>query len=187
MNYIWSAMVVLSLVMGAVTGNVDGVLAAGLEGAGAAFETVLGFAGIMCFWSGILALCEKGGLANVIAKFLSPLLKKVFGKSRAMPHIAMNVTANLLGMGNAATPAGISAMQELDRENRGRNTPNRAMSIFAVMNTASLQIVPATVAAMRAKTGAAAPFDIMPAVWITSAVSLISAVIVVLVLTRNYD
>lgn len=176
-----------SLIAGTVTGNVEGVLTAGLEGAGAAFETVLGFAGIMCFWSGILALCEKGGLANLISKLLSPLLRRVFGKSMAMPHIAMNVTANLLGMGNAATPAGINAMQELDRENNGRRTPSRAMSIFAVMNTASLQIVPTTVAAMRAKTGAASPFDIMPAVWITSTVSLAAAVIAVLVLTRKYD
>ena len=187
MNYIWSGMVVLSLFAGAATGNVDGVLNAGLEGAGAAFETVMGFAGIMCFWSGILALCEKGGLADAISKALSPLLEKVFGKSRAMPHIAMNVTANLLGMGNAATPAGVRAMQELDRENKGRKRPDRAMSVFAVMNTASLQIVPATVAAMRAKTGALSPFDIMPAVWITSLVSLFGALIAVLVLTRNND
>lgn len=184
MNYIWSAMVIFSLIAGVINGDVNGVVTAGLEGAGAAFETVLGFAGIMCFWSGVLALCEKGGLADVIAKILSPMLKKVFGKSKAMPHIAMNVTANLLGMGNAATPAGIRAMQELDREN-GSERAGIRMSIFAVMNTASLQIVPATVAAMRAKTGAQAPFDIMPAVWITSAVSLIAAVVAVFALTRK--
>lgn len=177
-------MVIISLVAGVINGDVNSVLTAGLEGAGTAFETVLGFAGIMCFWSGILALLEKGGLANVIAKFLSPLLGRIFGRSKAMPHIAMNVTANLLGMGNAATPAGVSAMQVLDREN-GRERPSRAMSIFAVMNTASLQIVPATVAAMRAKTGAAAPFDIMPAVWITSVVSLFAAVMAVIFLVKK--
>ncbi len=184
MNYIWSAMVVLSLVSGAVTGRVDAVMTAGLEGAGAAFETVLGFAGIMCFWSGILALLEKGGLANIISKTLSPVLSKLFGKSAAMPHIAMNVTANLLGMGNAATPSGIRAMQELDKEN-GATKPSRAMSIFAVMNTASLQIVPATVAAMRANAGAARPFDIITTVWITSAVSLVAAVVAAFVLSKK--
>lgn len=185
MSYIWSGMVLVSLVAGVVNGDVNGVLTAGLEGAGAAFETVLGFAGIMCFWSGILALCEKGGLADFIAKVLSPLLGKVFGKSTAMAHIAMNITANLLGMGNAATPAGVAAMQELDAENNGRKIPSRAMSIFAVMNTASLQIVPATVAAMRAKTGAVSPFDIMPAVWITSVISLLAAIMAVMVLVKN--
>lgn len=187
MNYIWAAMVMLSLVVGAATGRADAVLQAGLEGAGAAVTAALGFAGIMCFWSGVLALCDKGGLAKVMSKMLSPLLSKIFGRdSKALPHIAMNVTANLLGMGNAATPSGIRAMQELDREN-GREVPSRAMSIFAVMNTSSLQIVPATVAAMRASAGAAQPFDIVAAVWITSAVSLAASVAAALLLVRKND
>lgn len=176
MNYIWSAMLLLSLIFGAVNGNIGTVLQAGLDGAGAAFQTMLGFAGLMCFWSGILALCEAGGAAKLLAGVFSPLLARVFGKdSAALPHIAMNVTANLLGTGNAATPAGISAMRELDREN-GSEYPNRKMCIFAVMNTSSLQLVPTTVAALRSAAGSQAPFDIIPVVWITSAISLAAAV-----------
>lgn len=187
MNYIWSAMILLSLAAGAVRGDVGAVLQAGLDGAGAALYTALGFAGLMCFWSGILALCEAGGLARLLSRALSPALSRVFGKdSAALPHIAMNVTANLLGMGNAATPSGICAMQELDREN-GSEYPDRRMCVFAVMNTSSLQLVPATVAAMRSAAGSATPFDIMMPVWITSAVSLFVSVLMAVVLGGKND
>lgn len=184
MNYIWSAMILASLAAGAADGRLEAVLTAGLDGAGAAFYSVLGFAGLLCFWSGILALCEAGGLSKLVAKLLSPILSRIFGReSAALPHIAMNVTANLLGMGNAATPSGIRAMQELDREN-GSDFPDRRMCVFAVMNTASLQIVPATVAAMRAAVGASKPFDIIVPVWICSAVSLAAAVIAAMLASR---
>lgn len=185
MNYIWSALIMLSIGAGAVEGQLGAVLNAGLEGAANAFYSVLGFAGLLCFWSGILALFEKGGLAGFLSRVLSPLLSRIFGKSSAaMPHIAMNVTANLLGMGNAATPSGIRAMQELDRENNS-DYPDHRMCIFAVMNTASLQIVPATVAAMRSAAGAESAFDIMLPVWITSAASLCAAVGAALVFCRK--
>lgn len=182
MNYIWSGMILVSLAAGAINGNISEVLAAGLEGAGSAFYTVLGFAGLMCFWSGILALCEAGGITKVLSKVLSPVLGRVFGKdSKALNNISMNVTANILGMGNAATPPGVEAMRILDEENKSKY-PNRKMCIFAVMNTSSLQIIPATVAAMRTAAGSTAPFDIIIPVWITSAVSLAAAVGAALVL-----
>ncbi len=184
MNFIWSFMIILPLCFGVVQGTSMGIISAGLEGAKAAVETVLGFAGFMCFWSGVLALCEKGGLAKIISKLLSPILSRLFGKSSATPHIAMNVTANLLGMGNAATPAGISAMKELDKENRS-DKPSRSMCIFAVMNTASLQIVPTTVAAMRAAAGSSTPFDIMPAVWVTSIASLTASLAAVMLIYKR--
>lgn len=186
MNYIWSAMIIVSLAAGAATGRADSVVAAGLEGAASAFQTVFGFAGIMCFWTGILALCEKSGIAKAISKALSPLLSRIFGKSDATEHISMNITANLLGMGNAATPSGITAMKVLDSENRSE-IPSRAMCLFAVMNTASMQIVPATVGAMRAQAGAAKPFDIMGAVWIASSASLVAAVSAMLILMPKND
>ena len=185
MNYIWSAMIVVSLAAGAAQGRIESVVAAGLGGAGEAFYIVLGFAGIMCFWSGILRLLEKGGISAFISKALSPVLARVFGKnSAAAEYIAMNVTANLLGMGNAATPSGVRAMQELDRENDSEY-PSRRMCIFAVMNTASLQIIPATVAAMRAGAGAKHPFDIILPVWITSLLSLGAAVVTVCIIYRR--
>lgn len=184
MKYIWSFMVLVSLSAGAAVGNADGVLMSGLSGAASAFETAFKLAGMMCFWSGILALMSSGGVLGVIEKILSPVFRRIFGKSKATGYIVMNVAANLFGMGNAATPSGLMAMETLDREN-GREKPSRSMALFAVMNTASLQIVPSTVASMRAAAGAAKPFDIMPAVWITSLTSLAVSVIAVIVMFRK--
>ncbi len=172
-------MVIASLVSGAFNGNIQDVLTAGLSGAENAVKVCLSFAGMMCFWSGMLALSEKSGMSEKIARLLSPLLSGIFGKdSPALGAVAMNVTANMLGMGNAATPAGMTAMRLLDKENN-RSYPNRKMAVFAVMNTASLQLVPTTVASMRASAGSGEPFDIIVPVWITSAVSLVCSIAVV--------
>lgn len=184
MKYIWSLMVLLSLAAGAAAGNADGVLMSGLTGAVSAFETAFKLAGMMCFWSGILALMSAGGVLGIIERLLSPLFRRIFGKSKATGYIIMNVAANLFGMGNAATPSGLMAMETLDKEN-GSENPSRAMALFAVMNTASLQIVPSTVASMRAAAGAARPFDIMPTVWIASAASLAVSVMAVLAMFRK--
>ena len=176
MNYIWSFMVVASLIAGAFNGNIQDVLTAGLSGAENAVKVCLSFAGMMCFWSGILSLSEKSGVSDRLSRLLSPLLWRIFGKdSTALNSVAMNVTANMLGMGNAATPAGMSAMRLLDAENNN-SCPNRKMAVFAVMNTASLQLVPTTVASMRAAAGSGAPFDIIVPVWITSFLSLVCSV-----------
>ena len=179
MNYIWSVMVIASLVTGAFNGNIQDVLTAGLSGAENAVKVCLSFAGMMCFWSGMLSLSEKSGMSEKIARLMSPLLSGIFGKkSPALNSVAMNVTANMLGMGNAATPAGMEAMRLLDKENNSIY-PDRKMAVFAVMNTASLQLVPTTVASMRASAGAAAPFDIIVPVWITSLMSLVCSAAIV--------
>lgn len=184
MKYIWSLIVLVSLAAGTAAGRADSVLMSGLTGAVSAFETAFNLAGMICFWSGILALLSSGGILGIIERILSPLFGRIFGKSSATGYIVVNVAANLFGMGNAATPSGLMAMETLDGEN-GRDRPNRAMALFAVMNTASLQIVPSTVASMRAAAGAAKPFDIMPAVWITSLTSLAVSVTAVLVMFRK--
>lgn len=184
MKYIWSFMVLVSLASGAAVGKADAVLMSGLSGAVSAFETAFKLAGMMCFWSGILALMSSGGLLGLVQKILSPVLRRIFGKSEATGYIIMNVAANLFGMGNAATPSGLMAMEVLDKEN-GREKPGRAMALFAVMNTASLQLVPSTVASMRAAAGAVKPFDIMPAVWLTSLASLAVSVLAVLAMFRK--
>lgn len=173
-------MILAAVAAGVATGRGNEVLMAGLAGAGNAFETSFKLAGMLCFWSGIMALISSGGGLAVIEKILSPIFSRIFGKSSASGYIAMNVTSNLFGMGNASTPAGLSAMEILDEENGGGEWPDRKMALFAVMNTASLQIVPSTVASMRAVAGAVTPFDIMPAVWVTSALSLAVSVSAVL-------
>ena len=130
MNYVWSALIILSLISGAANGRLEETMQAGLEGAGSAVTVLLSFAGMMCFWSGILKIAEESGAAGFCEKLLSPVIRRLFPKVTDRSHITMNIIANLLGMGNAATPAGISAMKQLDEENEKQ--PNRGCGIFSV-------------------------------------------------------
>ncbi|MDO4618184.1 MAG: nucleoside recognition domain-containing protein [Clostridia bacterium] len=185
MNYVWSAFIIISLTIGTFSGEADLVLSAGLEGAKTAVESAFSLLGLLCFWSGIMSVFEKSGVSEKIENVLSPFLKKLFGKTEALPEISLNVTSNLMGVGNAATPMGIRAMEKLDIENNGRKTPSRNMAVFVVMNTASLQIIPTTVCAMREAAGSVNSFDILVPVWITSVLSFSLAVTVAFLLFKN--
>jgi len=180
MNGIWAGMILISLVVGAWTGTLEETVAAGLEGAKSSVETVLSFAGIMCLWTGFLHLAEKSGVAEALKKVLFPFTKHLFprlGKdSPAQEKITENLTANFLGMGNAATPAGIAAMQELDKINPTPEQASDEMCIFAVMNTASVQLIPTTILSLRVSAGSQNPMQILVPIWISSAIALITAV-----------
>ncbi len=152
-----------------------GVQTAGalLQGAQEALPFCLSIAGGLCFWSALMELAERCGLAARLAKALHPILCKLFPESAAQPDIlsalAENLSANLLGLGNAATPAGIRAAK--GRARLGDRAQDE-LALLVVVNTASLQLVPGTIAAVRASAGAASPFDIMPAVWLCSLLSV---------------
>ena len=185
MNYVWSALVIISLVFAFFNGTLEETMQAGLAGAGSAFPVLLSFAGIMCFWSGILKVAEVSGAVKFCEKLLSPIVHRIFPKTQAKDHITMNIIANLLGMGNAATPAGISAMKKLDEENGKAEHPSREMSRFAVLNTASLQLIPTTVITLLASFGDKNPYRIVPLIWISSAVSLLSALFADFLLSKK--
>ena len=169
--------VLLSLFFGTMNGKINAVSAAALEESAHAVELSIKLLGSLCFWSGIMALAEKSGLVETICDFLKPMLGFIFPalkkEKKALGLISMNVSANLLGLGNAATPFGISAMKELHRISGFSSAATKEMVCFAVMNTASLQILPTTVASLRLENGAENPMDILPAVWFVSACSLI--------------
>ena len=136
MNYVWTALIVTSFVIAAINGNISETMTAGLAGAGDSVTVLLSFAGIMCFWSGILNICEKSGASAKCEKLLSPIIRRLFPKTKAKPEITLNVISNLFGLGNAATPSGMSAMEKMDKENGENPHPSHEMSRFAVMNTA---------------------------------------------------
>lgn len=169
--------VLISLISGAANGKIREVSNAALESSFNAAKLSLELLGSMCFWSGIMEVAEKSGFAKLLGSILRPLLAFVFPKikneKKAMDTISMNVTANLLGLGNAATPLGISAMRELHKISSFSSSATREMVCFVVMNTASLQLIPTTVAAIRLESGAENPMDILPAVWFVSFCSLI--------------
>lgn len=178
MNYIWCAMIIFSLIVAAINGTLNETVNAAFAGAQASVETVLSFAGVMCFWTGMLKIAEKSGVSDKIERLLHPVIKFLFPNSgdEAKKYISMNMTANILGMGNAATPMGIKAMSALDENNKNPLYPSDDMCMLVVLNTTSFQLIPTTIIALRAAANSANPFSVMIPIWITSAVSIIIAV-----------
>ncbi len=172
MKYLMGIFPFAALVFGILNGNTDKMSSAVLESAGEAVTLAISLCGIMCFWCGLMKVAEQAGIVAWIAKLLSPVLGLLFRGlkkgGRAMQLISMNITANILGLGNASTPLGISAMQAIAEEEGSSASASDNMIMLTVLNTASLQIVPATAAALRTEAGASAPMDILPCVWIVS-------------------
>ena len=174
MAWIWTGMAVLSILCGLATGRGDLVAAAAVEGAQSAVELCVSIAGMLCLWTGVMEIMRRSGLAEGLSRLLRPVLSVLFpqvsGDRGVMDSISANVSANLLGLGNAATPLGIEAVRRMERKNPG--TASDAMCMLVVCNTASIQLIPTTVASVRAAAGSSSPFDILPAVWLASALSV---------------
>ena len=179
MTVIWVSMIVFSILFALATGRTEAVAAAAMEGAVAAVELCLSIGGLICLWSGIIEIMNRAQLSETMARLLSPILKRVFpsaSKNREIKQaLSANVSANMLGLGNAATPMGIRAAAGMASGLDGivrSNTASNELCRLVVMNTASIQLLPTTIAGIRAAAGSSAAFDILPAVWITSVVSL---------------
>ena len=174
MAWIWTGMAVLSILCGLATGRGELVAAAAVEGAQAAVELCVSIAGMLCLWTGVMEIMRRSGLAEGLSRLLRPVLSALFpqvsGDRWVMDSISANVSANLLGLGNAATPLGIEAVRRMERKSPG--TASDAMCMLVVCNTASIQLIPTTVASVRAAAGSSSPFDILPAVWLASALSV---------------
>lgn len=174
MSWLWVAMLALALFCGLLNGTED-LGRAALSGAGRAVELAVGLTGSLCLWSGFGVLLERSGLRAGLARLLAPLLGRLFPTARRDPEtlgsLSANVTANLLGLGSAATPPGIAAVRRMRALSRSDGATDE-MCRLVVLNTASIQLLPTTVAALRGSLGAAAPFDILPAVWVTSLLSV---------------
>lgn len=174
MTVIWTGMVVLSILCGLATGRGPAVAAAAMEGAAAAVDLSLSIAGMLCLWTGVMEVMRQSGLSEKLSRLLAPVLRRLFPQAardrEAMDAISANVSANLLGLGSAATPLGLQAARRLAAKSPG--TASDSLCMLVVCNTASIQLIPTTVAAVRAAQGSAAPFDILPAVWLASALSV---------------
>ena len=186
MNLIFSLMIIASLIISFFTGTVEQTVYAGFDGAMRSVEMVLSFAGIMCMWSGFLKVAEQSGGLKFVSKIISPITKRLFknANDKSMQYITANISANLLGVGNAATPSGIAAMKELDKINPNPETASDEMSIFTVINTASLQLLPTSVIALRVASGSENPQAILPAVWISSFCSVVGAVLLMKIILK---
>ena len=174
MTIIWTGMTALSLVCALILGNQSQLASAAMEGAAQAIQLGISMAGALCLWMGVMEVMDRAGLAGKLAKLLHPLLRRLYpdfaGDKGIMDTIAANVSANLLGLGNAATPLGLEAARRMSRRSPG--IASDSLCMLVVCNTASIQIIPTTVAAVRMAAGCETPFDILPAVWVTSLLSV---------------
>ena len=175
MSVIWTVMIGAAIFCGLLTGQGEQVAVAALEGAAAGVELCLSMAGVLCLWMGVMEVMRRSGLAEGLSRLLRPVLKRLYpefaGDKRVMDTVSANVSANLLGLGNAATPLGLEASRLMAERTPGLASDSLCMLV--VCNTASIQLIPTTVASIRAAAGCATPFDILPAVWLASAVALI--------------
>lgn len=174
MTWLWSGMVVLSVIFGLATGQLDAVSEAALSGASSAVELSLTMAGVLCLWSGVMEIMNVCGISGGLARLFRPLLRRLLPQasrdSETLAAVSANVSANLLGLGNAATPLGIQAARRMARGCDG--IASDELCLLVVLNTASIQLLPATIASVRAAAGCQTPFDILPAVWMSSALSV---------------
>ena len=179
MTWVWTGMVTLSLIFGLTTGNLDAVAAAAMEGAGTAVNLAISMAGVLCLWSGVMEIMNVCGLSAGLARLFRPLLRRLLPESSQDPEtlaaVSANVSANLLGLGNAATPLGIQAARRMARGCGG--VASNELCTLVVLNTASIQLLPATIASVRSAMGSKTPFDILPAVWLSSLLSVTAGLI----------
>ena len=187
MTWVWTGMVVLSLIFGLATGRLDAVAAAALEGAGDAVELSIAMAGSLCLWSGVMEILNVCGLSAGLAQAFRPLLRRLLPRASRDPEtlaaVSANVSANLLGLGNAATPLGIQAARRMAQGCDG--IASDELCLLVVLNTASIQLLPATIASLRAAAGSQTPFDILPAVWLSSAASVAAGLAAARLLSRR--
>lgn len=190
MNFIWIFMIIFSIVYSFFNGSVSGMTDALFSSFEKAAKISIFLAVNMSFWSGIMEIASESHLTDLVSKLFSPLLKFIFPslpkKSKARKYIVMNMTANLLGLGNAATPLGINAVKELDRENSFSEYASDSMCRFVILNTSSIQLIPTTVIALRSSAMSKDASSIIIPIWITSAVALLVGLISASISERSY-
>ncbi|WP_409178594.1 nucleoside recognition domain-containing protein [Brevibacillus fortis] len=186
LNVIWLGLIVISIVVAAMTGRMEAINAAAFEGAKTGVTVSLGLLSVLAFWMGMMQIAEKSGLLELLARVLSPIIQVLFPDvpkgHPAMGYILSNMSANLLGLGNAATPMGLKAMEELQKLNPDKQNASPAMCTLLAINTASITIIPTTMIAIRMQYGSVNPVEIVG----TTLLSSFAATIVALLIDRMY-
>lgn len=186
MSLIWTAMVGAAILCGLATGNGPAVAKGALDGAAAGVELCLSMMGVLCLWMGVMEVMERSGIARGLSRLLRAVIGWLYtdfaGDKKVMDAVSANLSANLLGLGNAATPLGLEASRLMAQRTPG--VASDGLCMLVVTNTASLQLIPTTVASLRSAAGSANPFDILPAVWLASAISVVVGVTAARVFAR---
>jgi len=165
LNYFWLVLILIALIMGAVNGKITDVTNAAIKSAETAVQLALGLIGVMALWLGLMNIAEKSGMIRLLARLVKPLTRWLFpdvpADHPAIGSMLMNIFANWFGLGNAATPLGLKAMQELQEVNPKKDTASDAMVVFLALNTATICLIPATMIAIRSSAGAENPTEII--------------------------
>ena len=182
MNYIWYFLIVISIVFGAINGTIGDVAKAIFTGTELAVKIVLTLIGIMTFWLGIMKIAEKSGIVEWLSKLLNPIAQKIFPEipkdSPIIGDVAMNFSANALGLANAATPIGIKAIEGMQQLNKDKESASDPMCTLLAMNTAGFQLIPATVIAILAANGCEKPTEIIVPTLIVTSTAFVSAILI---------
>ena len=186
LNYIWLAMMVLAVILGGINGKIENVTKSAIDAAGGAVTIAIGLIGIMALWLGIVKIAEDSGLMSLLAKIIAPVMKRLFpdvpAGHPAMSSMTMNIAANMLGLSNAATPLGLKAMEDLETLNKRPGVATNAMCIFLTINTAGLQLIPATMIGVMTSAGSTNPTAIIGTTIAATCIAMIAGVTVAKVL-----
>lgn len=181
LNFLWPLFIVISFGYAFITGNIENVNNSIFESTKSAIELSMTLLGTMCFWNGIMEIATKTSIMDKLTKVFKPIIRYLFPEinknNKVNKEISINIIANIFGLGNAATPTGIKVMKSLQEENLNKDTVSNSMAMFIVINTASLQLIPTTVIAIRSSIGAANPTRIIIPVWIATICAAITAII----------
>lgn len=190
LNKIWPFFIIISFIFALFTGNISNFNNSIFSSCTQAVELIIKLLGTMCLWNGLMQIVQETSLMNKLSKMISPLMKFLFPKMRKEDEeynqITINIIANLLGIGNAATPLGIKAMQTMQEKNPQKDRITDQMAMFIVLNTASLQLIPSTVIAVRASLGSANPSQIIVPVWIVTIVADIAGILASKILMKKF-
>lgn len=188
MKWVFAILIIISVISAFFTGSTDAVSNSILNEGANAIQLLLFMLGGMCVWGGLMRIAEKAGITEKLSILFKPLARIIFKgldlNGKAFKAICMNITANLLGLGNAATPLGMEAMKRLEEEEKTSDKASNNMIVFTVINTASITLIPTTIASLRLKHGAANPLDIIGGVIITSFISITVALTLTLILNK---
>lgn len=175
LNIIWPAFIIISVIYALISGNIENVSNGIFDSANSAVQLTLTFFGTICLWNGIIEIAKKTSLTNALSKALKPFINFLFpelkNNKQAQDEISMNMVANLLGLGNAATPLGLKAMKTMQQDNPQKDTLTNSMAMFIVINTASLQLIPTNVIAIRSSLGSNSPSGIIIQVWFVTIIA----------------
>ena len=190
LNIIWPAFIIMSFIYALISGNIEQTSNGIFESSASAVELTLTFFGTICLWNGIINIAKETSLMSKLTKILQPVIRFLFpelkNNEQAKEEITMNIVANLLGLGNAATPLGLKAMETMQKENQKKDTLSNSMAMFIVLNTASLQIIPTNVIAIRNSLGSEARSGIILQVWVATIVAAFVGVTATKILMKKF-